>query len=354
MSNLYLQGLLHKLPLYIHYYHLLVQAHHGHSLPFKHHCLPSSTTASYHFIVVKVFSPPSPLHSEWSSPALGVAEVMRGDRLTAFNSVFTRQVAATLRSKSKDLEYHKFGQFSGQKVAILPTKGLLLMFNSKACQQHKECVSCMTYYHAEGLFYTGSGEKYVKAWRISDSRCMDSFLAHEYVVNATMANEMMGVFSLARQTFLSRFGDDSLTLTMTLKFQTSPESALAISTSLSSCFFYSVSSDGFINFSEKENFSGFLQGHRFVVLCLVALEKLVYGREEGSYFHECLVVLDAYKGPVRCLAAVFEIEKVMMGGFWCIVLAWTRLSMCGESRYYLMKKGVFGWCGPKERIEDKS
>ncbi|KAK2970498.1 hypothetical protein RJ640_013570 [Escallonia rubra] len=96
MSNVYLQGLLPKLRLYIHYYNLLVQAHHGHSLPFKHHRLPSSTTASYHFIVMKVLSTPSPLHSEWPLPALGVAKFVRGDRLTAFNTVFSRQVAVRI------------------------------------------------------------------------------------------------------------------------------------------------------------------------------------------------------------------------------------------------------------------
>ncbi|XP_021646534.2 protein JINGUBANG-like isoform X2 [Hevea brasiliensis] len=90
------------------------------------------------------------------------------------------------------------------------------------------------------------------------------------------------------------------------------------------------SSDGTINFWEKEKFSGrfnhggFLQGHRFSVLCLVAVEKLIFSgsedttirvwrREEGSYFHECLAVLDGHRGPVRCLAACMELEKVVMG-----------------------------------------
>ncbi|KAK2970496.1 hypothetical protein RJ640_013568 [Escallonia rubra] len=246
----------------------------------------------------------------------------------------------TLFSSHKDQKVRiwnitNLDNFRAKKVATLPKKGPFLMFNSKSCQQHKERVSCMAYYHAEGLLYTGSWDKYVKAWRISDSRCVDSFLAHEDVVNAIVVNQDDGcLFTCSSDASIKIwrrvYGHSSHTLTMTLRFQPSPQNALAISTSLSSCFLYSGSSDGFINFWEKENFSGrynhggFLQGHRFAVLCLVALEKLVFSgsedttirvwrREEGSCFHECLAVLDAHRGPVRCLAAVLEIEKVVMG-----------------------------------------
>lgn len=76
--------------------------------------------------------------------------------------------------------------------------------------------------------------------------------------------------------------------------------------------------------SGRFNHGGFLQGHRFAVLCLVAVEKLVFSgsedttirvwrREEGSCYHECLAVLDGHRGPVRCLAACLEMEKVVMG-----------------------------------------
>ncbi|KAA8525267.1 hypothetical protein F0562_007122 [Nyssa sinensis] len=187
----------------------------------------------------------------------------------------------------------------------------------------------------EGLLYTGSWDKTVKAWRTSDSRCVDSFVAHEDNVNAIVVNQEDGcVFTCSSdgsvKIWRRVYGQNSHTLTMTLKFQPSPVNALALSSSLSSCFLYSGSSDGFINFWEKEkmsgrfNHGGFLQGHRFAVLCLVAIEKLIFSgsedttirvwrREEGSCFHECLAVLDAHRGPVRCLAACLEIEKVVMG-----------------------------------------
>ncbi|XP_059643922.1 protein JINGUBANG-like [Cornus florida] len=225
--------------------------------------------------------------------------------------------------------------YRSKKVTTLPRENSFLLFSRASGHQHKDCVFCMAYYHAEGLLYTGSWDRTVKAWRLSDNRCVDSFLAHEDNVNGLVVNQDDGcVFTCSSdgsvKIWRRVYGQNSHTLTMTLKFQPSPVNALALSTSLRSCFLYSGSSDGFINFWEKEkmsgrfNHGGFLQGQRFAVLCLVSIEKLIFSgsedttirvwrREEGSYLHECLAVLDAHRGPVRCLAASLEIERVVMG-----------------------------------------
>ncbi|PNX81866.1 vegetative incompatibility protein HET-E-1-like, partial [Trifolium pratense] len=117
---------------------------------------------------------------------------------------------------------------------------------------------------------------------------------------------------------------------MTLKFQPSPVNALALSSSFNHCFLYSGTSDGMINFWEKErlcyrfNHGGFLQGHRFAVLCVETVGNMIFSgsedttirvwrREEESCYHECLMVLDGHRGPVRCLAACLEMEKVVVG-----------------------------------------
>ncbi|XP_075522503.1 protein JINGUBANG-like [Primulina tabacum] len=227
--------------------------------------------------------------------------------------------------------------FQAKKIATLPKRGLFLFFNKSSNHKHKDRISCMAYNHAEGVLYTGSLDRTIKAWRISDNLCVDSFTAHEDFINSIVVKQDDGcVFSCSSdgsvKIWRRVYGQSSHTLTMTLKFQPSPINALALSISPSSCFLYSGSSDGFINFWEKEktsgrfNHGGFLQGHRFSVLCLVAKEKLVFSgsedttirvwrREEGSCFHECLAVLDAHRGPVKCLAVSLEIEKVMVMGF---------------------------------------
>ncbi|KAF8407085.1 hypothetical protein HHK36_006210 [Tetracentron sinense] len=222
-----------------------------------------------------------------------------------------------------------------KKITTLPRRSSFLLIPRKNSLQHKDCISCLAYYHAEGLLYTGSWDKTVKVWRVSDKRCFDSFVAHEDNVNAVVVNQDDGcVFTCSSdgsvKIWRRVYGESSHTLTMTLKFQPSPVNALALSTSPNSCVLYSASSDGCINFWEKEkmsgrfNHGGFLQGHRFAVLCLVAIENYVFSgsedttirvwmREEGSCFHVCLAVLDGHRGPVRCLSACLEMDKVVMG-----------------------------------------
>ncbi|KAF8400852.1 hypothetical protein HHK36_014155 [Tetracentron sinense] len=226
--------------------------------------------------------------------------------------------------------------FRSKKITTLPRQSSFLLFPRTNTHQHKDCVSCLAYYHEEGLLYTGSWDKTVKVWRVYDKKCVDSFVAHEDNVNAIVVNQEDGcVFTCSSdgsvKIWRRVYDESSHILTMTLKSNPSPVNALALSSSPpNACFLYSGSSDGFINCWEKEkmsvrfNHGGFLQGHRFAVLCLVAIKKLVFSgsedttirvwrREEGSCFHTCLAVLDGHSGPVRCLAASLETEEAVMG-----------------------------------------
>uniref|UniRef100_A0A803NFI9 Uncharacterized protein n=1 Tax=Cannabis sativa TaxID=3483 RepID=A0A803NFI9_CANSA len=228
--------------------------------------------------------------------------------------------------------------FLFKKLSSIPRKRRsslsFQLFSSKPkllTERHKDCVSCLAYYHAEGILYTGSHDRTVKAWRVSTRKCVDSFVAHEDNVNGILVNQEDGcVFTCSSdgsvKIWRRIYRENSHTLTMILRFQPSPVNAIALSSSSSSGsdggggggtgFLYSGSSDGTINFWEKErmsyrfNHGGFLQGHRFAVLCVVAVEKMVFSgsedttiriwrREEGNCLHECLAVLDGHRGPVR-------------------------------------------------------
>ncbi|XP_062098463.1 protein JINGUBANG-like [Humulus lupulus] len=233
--------------------------------------------------------------------------------------------------------------FLFKKLSSIPRKrrsSFQLFSKPKFTERHKDCVSCLAYYHAEGLLYTGSHDRTVKAWRVSTRKCVDSFVAHEDNVNGILVNQEDGcVFTCSSdgsvKIWRRIYRENSHTLTMILRFQPSPVNAIALSSSSGSTgsgFLYSGSGDGTINFWEKErmsyrfNHGGFLQGHRFAVLCVVAVEKMVFSgsedttiriwrREEGSCLHECLAVLDGHRGPVRCLAACLERENLVMGLF---------------------------------------
>jgi WD40 repeat protein len=73
-----------------------------------------------------------------------------------------------------------------RKIATLPPKSRVASFlpaffgkSSKKAQHHKDFISCMALYNAEGLLYTGSRDSTVKAWKLSEQRSTDSFVAHE-------------------------------------------------------------------------------------------------------------------------------------------------------------------------------
>ncbi|KAK3426657.1 hypothetical protein EUGRSUZ_F03053 [Eucalyptus grandis] len=226
--------------------------------------------------------------------------------------------------------------FRPKKIATLPPKNSFFMFPRKSSyQKHKDYISCLAYNHEEKLLYTGSWDKTVKAWKILENRCVDSFVAHESHVHAIAINQEDGcVFTCSSDASVKIwrrvFGESSHILTMTLKFQLSPVNALALSSSPSTCILYSGSSDGLINFWEKEktsgrfNHGGFLQGHHFAVLCLAAVADLIFSgsedatirvwrREEGNCLHTCLAVMDGHHGPVKCLAATLEREATGRG-----------------------------------------
>ncbi|KAJ7965954.1 myosin heavy chain kinase B-like [Quillaja saponaria] len=225
--------------------------------------------------------------------------------------------------------------FRSKKVSTLPRRSSFFLYPKSNNLQHKDYISCMAYYHPEGILYTGSHDKTVKVWRVSDSKCVDSFVAHEDFVSAILVNQNDGCvftcsFDGSVKIWRRVYRENSHTLIMTLKFQASPINSMALSSSFNQYFLYSGSSDGTISFWEKERMSyrfkhgGFLQGHRFAVLCLAAIGKLIFSgsedttirvwrREEGSCYHECLAVLDGHRGPVRCLATCLEMNKVVMG-----------------------------------------
>ncbi|KAM2957747.1 hypothetical protein FF2_024688 [Malus domestica] len=223
--------------------------------------------------------------------------------------------------------------FRQKKITTLPQRGRFSLSSKRSSQRHKDHISCLAYNKEDKLLYTGSWDKTVKAWKINERRCVDSFVAHEGHINGIAINKEDGcVFTCSSdgsvKIWRRVFGESSHILTMTLKFQLSPVNALALSLSSTTTLLYSGSSDGLINFWEKEkmsgryNHGGFLQGHHFAVLCLVALGGLVFSgsedatirvwrREEGNCFHSCLSVIEGHHGPVRCLAVALETENLV-------------------------------------------
>jgi WD40 repeat protein len=96
----------------------------------------------------------------------------------------------------------------------------------------------------------------------------------------------------------------------------------ALSVNQESAVIYCGSSDGLVNFWEREKLlshGGVLRGHKMAVLCLASAGNLVFSgsadksicvwRREGGGVHTCLAVLTGHGGPVKCLAVVEDQES---------------------------------------------
>ncbi|XAR59505.1 hypothetical protein NMG60_11015360 [Bertholletia excelsa] len=186
--------------------------------------------------------------------------------------------------------------------------------------KHYDAVSCLSLDEDRGLLYSGSWDKTIKVWRISDSKCLESIQAHDDAVNSVasgleglvLSGSADGTVKVWRRELMGR--SSKHVLVQTLLKQESAVTALAVSSGADAAVIYCGSSDGLVNFWEREKqFSrgGALRGHRMAVLCLAAAGNLVLsGSADKSICvwrrgvggdHTWLSVLTGHMGPIKCL-----------------------------------------------------
>ena len=192
--------------------------------------------------------------------------------------------------------------------------------------RHYDAVSSLSLNEELGLLYSGSWDKTLKVWRLSDSKCLESIQAHDDAINTVAAgfDDLLftgsadGTLKVWKRELQGR-GTKHFLVNVLMK-QESAVTALAVN--LTALVVYCGSSDGTVNFWEgKKYFShgGTLRGHRLAVLCLAAAGSLVLSggadknicvwRRNGDGTHSYLSALMDHVGPVKCLAAVEEVEE---------------------------------------------
>ncbi|XP_044488819.1 protein JINGUBANG-like [Mangifera indica] len=185
--------------------------------------------------------------------------------------------------------------------------------------KHFDAVSCLSLNEEQGLLYSGSWDKTLKVWRISDFKCLESIQAHDDAINSVVAGFDCFVFTgsadgtvkVWRQELQGK-GTKHFLVQVLLK-QENAVTALAVNQE--SAVLYCGSSDGLVNFWEREkhlSHGGILRGHKLAILCMAAAGNLVFSgsadrnicvwRREDSGAHSCLAVLSGHTGPVKCLA----------------------------------------------------
>ncbi|WOK92234.1 hypothetical protein Cni_G00925 [Canna indica] len=196
--------------------------------------------------------------------------------------------------------------------------------------RHSDAISCLSLSEDQGLLYSASWDKTFKVWRISDSRCLESVIAHDDTVNSVVAafsglvftGSADGTVKVWRRELQGKGTKHSPV--QTLLKQESAVTSLAISPT--AAVVYSGSSDGLINFWEGERHpthGGVLRCHTMAVLCLAAMGNLLLSgsadkticvwRREGGV-HSCISVLSGHTGPIKCLAVEPDAGAKEYGG----------------------------------------
>ncbi|KAI9128427.1 hypothetical protein K1719_001420 [Acacia pycnantha] len=195
--------------------------------------------------------------------------------------------------------------------------------------KHYDAISSLSLDENHELLYSGSWDRTLKVWRISDFKCLESIQAHDDAVNSVVAGFQCFVFTGSADGTVKMWrkevtweGKTRHVLDRILLKQENAVTALAVNTW--STVVYCGSSDGVVNFwerSQKNNLKhgGFLRGHKLAVLCLAAGKSLVFSgaadknvcvwKREVNGSHTCLSVLTGHTGPVKCIAAEPEEEE---------------------------------------------
>lgn len=194
--------------------------------------------------------------------------------------------------------------------------------------KHFDAVSSLSLDEEEGLLYSGSWDKTLKVWRVSDSKCLESINAHDDAVNSVAAAFGGYVFTGSADGTVKMWRREQRgkktkhELDRVLLKQENAVTSLAVNRL--STVVYCGSSDGLVNYWERDeknnglSHGGVLKAHKLAVLCLAAAGNLVFSgsadknvcvwKREESGVHTCLSVLTGHMGPVKCIAVQEEPE----------------------------------------------
>ncbi|KAK6270503.1 hypothetical protein POUND7_007601 [Theobroma cacao] len=188
--------------------------------------------------------------------------------------------------------------------------------------EHADSISCLTVY--DGLIYSGSWDKTLKVWRISDLKCLESIKAHDDAINSLVACKGI-VYSASADGKIKAWswgkeGKTSHSLKGILEGH-KDVSLNSVVVSEDGKWVYGGGSDGFVMGWEGQGNGDFVswklvsetKAHHMAVLCMCLMgEFLCSGSADKSigiwkreaYGKLCkVVVINGHEGPVKCLQA---------------------------------------------------
>ncbi|XP_061352373.1 protein JINGUBANG [Gastrolobium bilobum] len=184
--------------------------------------------------------------------------------------------------------------------------------------EHADSISCLAVYN--GLIYSGSWDKTLKVWRLSDLKCLESIKAHDDAINGLVACKGI-VYSASADGKIKawgKVGKNSHCLKGVLEGH-KDVSFNSVVVSDDGKWIYGGGSDGFImGWEESGNFESWklvseTKAHGMAVLCMCLMGEFLFSgsadRTIGIWKREafgklCKVgIISGHEGPVKCLQA---------------------------------------------------
>ncbi|KAL2329299.1 hypothetical protein Fmac_022726 [Flemingia macrophylla] len=187
--------------------------------------------------------------------------------------------------------------------------------------EHADSISCLTV--SNGFVYSGSWDKSLKVWRISDLKCLESLKAHDDAINGLVASKGV-VYSASADGKIKAWGrkdgKGEHCLKGVLEGRNKDASFNSVVVSEDGKWIFGGGSDGFVMGWERFDFDSEswklvseTKAHEMAVLCLCLTgEFLCSGSADKSigiwrreaFGKLCRVgVISGHEGPVKCLQA---------------------------------------------------
>ncbi|XXG41369.1 hypothetical protein AAC387_Pa01g1841 [Persea americana] len=183
--------------------------------------------------------------------------------------------------------------------------------------EHVDSISCLAVYN--GMVYSGSWDKTLKVWRISDLMCLESIKAHDDAINGLVAHKGV-VYSASADGKIKAWGrKNSLHCLKGVMEGHRDVSLNSVIVCEDGRWVYGAGSDGCVVGWESdlalENWKLVcdLRAHQMAVLCLCSMGEFVcsgsadktigiWKREAGGGLFS-VGVIRGHEGPIKCLQA---------------------------------------------------
>lgn len=282
------------------------------------------------------------------------AILVAGDRI--FCAHQDHKIRVWSRGRRSSASKEPMGRGAHKPVATLPTKRDCFIcslsqknyvqvrrHHKKLWIQHADTISALAIEKRNKLLYSGSWDKTVKVWRLSDLRCVESIRAHNDALNALVVSEEGFLYTASADGKVKVWRKEPNvkrhSLVATLEGHRSAVNALALSGDGELLF--SGGSDGAISVWGKgkgEQHISVLRStlqscHRLPILCLCTTTKagdlLLSGSADKSVrawristgdcreYLSCVAVLKGHCGPVKSISVAANDQLVVNGG--CLV-----------------------------------